>query len=145
MSTDTDEIVARAANGNAEAHAFLVGWHRYCHALDDVVDLDAEPSAAILVGRWANELYSMPFYQRHQCVLGPLVQLITCTYEDSVIWQNASLPWRQHEADVIRHAGADMVRMVAYLTGGYACMRAVSLDLRDLCYREHHDSEGKPQ
>ena len=143
--TETDQLVEKAANGSLEAARFLVAWHHYCHALDDVVDGDTLAVTIIDVGRWANDLYSTPFYQRHHAILGPLVQLITITYEDSVLWQESEPAWRRQISDVIRHAGADMVRMVAYLTGGYEAMRAISLPLREVCYREHHDSEGEPR
>lgn len=138
-----DHLVQRAANGNPEAAAFLVAWHRYCHLLDDIVDGDVPPFQSLQLARWANDLYSSPFYRAHQLALQPLIQLITCTYEDSVEMERGE-PWAKSVADVIRHTGSDMVRMVAWLTGGYEAMRDVSQPLRRLCYFEHHDAAGNP-
>ena len=140
-----DELVARVVGDNREAAAFLVAWHRYCHLLDDIVDGDASPASAIQLGRWANDLYSSPFYRANQGALAPLVQLITCHYEDSTEMVKSENAWEVHEADVIRHAGADMVRVVAWLLGGYGHMRAVSRDIRSACYHEHHDADGVPR
>ena len=136
--------MATVTAGNAEAKAFLAAWHRYCHLLDDIVDGDAPAGAAIQLGRWANDIYSCSFYRTNQAALQPLVQLITCHYEDSVEMATSEMAWERAEADVIRHAGADMVRVVAFLIGGYSHMRAVSRDIRSLCYHEHHDPEGNP-
>lgn len=131
--------------GNADAIAFLVGWHRLCHLIDDVVDGDAPARDAIKVGRWANELYSCPFYIAHRHTLQPQVLLITAIYEDSIDMAASEQAWEKREADVIRSCGADMVRLVAFIVGGYEHMRKYSRMLREHCYHEHHDDEGNPK
>lgn len=142
---DVESIVETASGNNLEAKAFLYAWHRYCHLIDDVVDGDEPPARAAQIGRWANDSYSSPFYQRYALVLGPQVQLITCHYEDSVEMENSKEKWKREVADVIRSNGADMVRMVAFLVGGYSLMRHISIPLREMCWREHHTIEGAPK
>lgn len=140
-----EELLTFVAKGNREAAAFLEAWHRYCHLIDDVVDGDAVPRDVVKVARWANELYSCPFYRDHAHMLAPIVQLITCHYEDSVDMGKSELAWERREADVIRHCGADMIRIVALMVGGYTHMQAVSRKIREQCYHEHHDEQGNPK
>lgn len=144
MSADLEQLLQKAAGGNRDALAFLVAWHRYSHLIDDIVDGDATPQHVITVGRWANELYANPFYVEHRASLGPLVQLITAEYQDSVEMEKSEQEWERIEADTIRHTGANMIRVVAYLLGGYQAMMEISRDLRSLCYWGHHDKDGKP-
>ena len=42
------------------------------------------------------------------------------------------------------HSGADVIRVVADLCGGWEAMRSISPVLRILGYEDHHDPEGKP-
>jgi len=142
---DVEELIDLASGTNPEAKAFLYAWHRYCHLIDDVVDGEEPTIKAAQVGRWANDLYSSAFYQRFSVVLGPQVQLITCHYEDSVEMEKSKERWQRTVADVIRSNGADMVRMVAFIVGGYSLMRQISIPLRALCWREHHTIEGDPK
>lgn len=144
MSTPTDELLRAICLGNIEAEAFLIGWHRYCHLIDDIVDDAVDNHEAVRVARWANDLYSTPFYQKHAAALGPLVQLITLQYEDSVAWEGADQEWKRDVADTLRHCGTDMIRMVALIVGGYDHAKKFSNDIREICHAEHHDEEGRP-
>ena len=137
------EIIKTAANGNADADVFLVGWHEYCHLIDDIVDRDANATLAIDVGAMAAALYTTPFFVEHAEKLRPLILLITCLYQDSVEMEGGET-WDRRVADVIRHTGADMIRVVALITGGYRHMRRISRDLHSICYHAHHDADGNP-
>jgi hypothetical protein len=53
--------------------------------------------------------------------------------------------WARYTSDVIRHTGADMIRVVAWLCGGYDRMLHVSIPLHRSCYLEHHDKDGNRQ
>lgn len=128
--------------GNAEAAEFLQHWRAYVHQIDDLCDghraIDTCPEVFAL----ASLVYSSKFYREHAAALFVTVQLVTCAYEDSLALAHRSEPWAAQLAEVLRHAGADMVRAVAFLTGGYAHLRRISPALHEACWREHHDATG---
>lgn len=138
------ELLRALCCGNEDAVRFLLAWREYVHLIDDIVDGDASPVDVIRVGAMANSLYSSPFYRRHTDQLYVTVQLLTVAYRDSVQWEKSTDAWRREIADVIRHSGADMVRAVALLCGGYAHLARYSLEIHTICYQEHHDAEGHP-
>ena len=138
------EILELAVNGNAEARDFLYAWHTYLHLIDDIVDGDKPAAEIVTATRWASAIYGLPFYLQHRGTLFPIIQLITCEYEDANEMAAATEPWKRQAADVLRHSGANMVRIVAFLTGGYNAMRKVSPLLREACYFNHHTSDGTP-
>lgn len=140
-----EEIVKTAANGDAEAHAFLVAWLRWIHLIDDITDGDVPARQTVLVGRWSCDLFCCPFFQRYHTSLLPLIQLMSCTFEDSLDLESSPYPHERTIADVIRHTGGDMIRLVAFITGGYELMRTVSVPLRRVCYADHHNSDGTPK
>jgi len=98
----------------------------------------------IQVGAMANTLFSSPFYRTHCDQLYLVVQLLTRAYQDSVIMEESDTPWKRATADVLRHAGADMVRAVALLCGGYEHLSRFSMDLHSMAWMEHHDAFGNP-
>lgn len=138
------EVVKTAANGQPEAEAFLVAWMRWIHLIDDVADGDLHRRNVVQVSRWACDLFCCAFFQRYRDNLLPLVQLMACTFEDSLDMESSAIKWERDIADVIRHTGADMIRIVAFITGGYDLMRHISVPLRRLCYQDHHTLDGKP-
>jgi len=130
--------------GDEDAVRFLLAWREYVHLIDDIVDGDTAPLDVIRVGAMANSLFSCPFYLRHTSQLYVTVQLLTCAYRDSVHWEHSPDAWRRQIADVLRHSGADMVRAVALLCGGYSHLCRYSLEIHTICYQEHHDAAGNP-
>ena len=134
------KLYEQAANGNADALLFLMAFHVYCHAIDDLIDGDLEKSAENILDilMQANVLYSTPFYQAHSIRLGGIIASITNTYADSVAWEKSDEPWKKSVADVIRQCGNDMVLAVAAITSGYRGMRNLSLRLREFAYKNQH-------
>lgn len=139
--TNTTQLLD-VCNGNRDAAEFLHHWRAYVHQIDDLCDghraIDTCPEVFAL----ANLVYSSKFYRENAPALVVTVQLVTCAYEDSLALAHRSEPWAAPLAEVLRHAGSDMVRAVAFLTGGYAHLRRLSVSLHEACWREHHDDAG---
>ena len=134
----------RATCGIFEAQEFLLLWRAYVHEIDDIIDGDRpQPEAILATFASAAMLYSHPFYLKHLQALRQVVLNCTNAYADSVAWEHSDVDWRAQFADHYRHFGAEMVLAVAGICGGYSHMRAISLELRAVCYNEHHDHDGK--
>lgn len=135
----------RAANGNRSALEFMVVWHEYLHEVDDLIDNEMQDKQQwIKVFAHANLVYSMDFYVSHAKELRLVVMLVTNAYCDSVLFEADSLQWKKQWADVIRHAGLEMIYAVAMICGGYDLMRSISVELKEYAHRCHHDAEGNP-
>lgn len=145
MSTPTDQLYDKAANGDRSAREYLELWNRYCHAVDDLVDAPERPSPESLLDVFvqAAVLYSHDFHRRHASTLLPVVMLVTSAYADSVKCERKE-GWAGALADVLRFSGNEMVKAVAMLTGGYPLVRDLSPVLWAVSYGEHHDAEGRP-
>lgn len=134
-----------AANGNQEALYFMVAWHEHCHEVDDLIDDHVtDPQKWLRAIANLNALYSTAFYIRYALDLRLTVMTITNAYADSLLWENDTVEWKKHWADVIRHTGLEMIYAVAYITGGYDLMRSISLQLKEYAYICHHDKDGNP-
>lgn len=138
------ELLRAICCGQEGAVDFLICWRAYVHLIDDIVDGEAPVAEVIRVGAMANTLFTSKFYRVHADALYVTVQLLTMAYRDSVEWEKSGVAWQAQIADVIRHAGADMVRAVALLCGGYAHLEKYSLEIHSVCYTEHHTTAGKP-
>lgn len=139
------EKLRQVCLGNEEAVQFLLLWSEYVHRIDDIVDMD-RTDAEFVIGTFglANRLYSHPFYLRNIASLGLLVQLVTNAYADAEAMKTSDRPWKREAADVLRHAGAEMLRAVVYLCGGYEHLRGLSERFHEVAYYEHHDQDGRP-
>ena len=140
LSQILGNIYEQAANGRDDARLFLLGWHHYCHLIDDLVDGDVTPTAETIceVLVMACKLLSTPFYQANALRLSGVVVAITNTYADSVAWERTDTAWKKQVADTIRQTGNDMIATVADITGGYRGMRSISLALREEAWRNQH-------
>lgn len=124
---------------------FLNRWRTYVHAIDDLVDGDLTgPEALLSTFAQAIPLYSHPFYLNHLRELRQIALSCTNAYADAVAWEKSPHHYQAEFADVYRHFGAEMVLAVAMICGGYEHARSFSLELRTICWMEHHDKEGKP-
>jgi hypothetical protein len=138
------QSLQRACCGNADAMDFLNRWRAYVHAIDDLVDGDLAGHEALLsTFAQAIPLYSHPFYLNHLRELRQIALNCTNAYADVVAWEKSGQPWQAQFADHYRHFGAEMVLAVAMICGGYEHARSFSLELRTICWLEHHDAAGK--
>jgi len=153
MTRDEQDLQAlnRCCLGNREAMEFLLHWRAYVHAIDDIIDGDADSQEDILAAfAQAPMLFSHPFYVKNMAALRQLVLNCTNAYADSVVWEKSAVKWQREFSDHYRHFGAEMVLAVASicagLTGksGYDHMRSISRELRTICWHEHHTPAGEP-
>lgn len=148
MNPDPAESIYQiATGGDTEAMAFLRLWANYCHRIDDIIDKPVKnPDDFLEALALANVLYSSNFYQRAPQALRMAVLLCTNDFEDSVSWENSTVEWQKRWSDVLRFAGNHMVLVVAFVCGGYARGREVSLLLREDSWKHHHSPvDGTPE
>jgi len=131
-------------NGRAEAVDFLQRWHRYCHAIDDVVDQGYSAPAFLGVLAQAIDVYSHPFYVQYAQVLRITAVTVTSAYANSVEWEKDPVGWRFRIADVLRFASIQMDEAVATICGGYEHMRRFSPVIWDFCWQRQHTEQGEP-
>lgn len=133
----------RLCRGDKEAVEWCMLHEKYAHALDDMVDQDKgyDPNEFALLCMC---LYSHRFYQRNSAVLSTVMRLAHNNWLDANEWEKSDKPWQQLEADTLRHCGADVIRVVIDLCGGWDAMREISPVLRIIAYDDHHDEQGKP-
>jgi hypothetical protein len=146
MTTNEQDLAAlkRATRGNEEAMSWLGLWRDYVHRIDDIIDGDDAGSEAVLKAfALAVDLYTHPFFLKNALRLKQLVLNCTNAYADSVAWEKSKEAWQQNFSDHYRHFGAEMVLAVATICGGYDHARSISLELRTICWMEHHTKEGK--
>jgi hypothetical protein len=142
---DHNAALRFACQDNPEAIAFLQAWNLYVHAIDDLIDGDAAgPEAVLRSYAQAIGIYTSPFFLKNLPALRQVAINTTNAYADAVAGERSAEPWRREFADHYRHFGAEMVLAVASIVGGYDHMRAVSREIRLICYHEHHDAQGNP-
>lgn len=141
-----DEFCHEVCVGQPDAMAFCHLWFNYCHAIDDLVDVEDRPNSEMLleVFALANAVFSTPFYQKHLSVLQPIVLMVTNAYADSVKWEHSTVPRRKTISDVLRCCGNEMFFTVAMICGGWKHERSVSSKIRDRSWQLQHDAADKP-
>lgn len=134
------------ACGNVEARSVLESWWEFCHAVDDVID-EQQWNADSILNAFALGLgfYSHPFYRRYALVLQMPVLLATNFYADSVVWEKEPVLWKRQWADVLRHAGNELIVAVAIIVGGFDHAQKISRALLASCYVYHADKYGTPK
>lgn len=122
------EIMARIANGDAHAFEWMWAFWNFEHVLDDLVDKDKSLTSSDVAGSLVSFVIAMtanPFYTRNSATLLPLI-ISACNRwvdgDDLATKDDAS----KIRAEVVRCGDIDIYLHVAYLTGGWEHMRAVS-------------------
>lgn len=127
------EILKLASNDDDEAFKFVLLWSSYSHKFDDLVDGDTELTAANMVecNNILQRMLSGVFYQRHPEMLGLQLYLVGEAYAASEQFKDAAPDSNEREwANFLRHAGNDVIRAVAAITGGEVLLKEVSKKLR---------------
>jgi hypothetical protein len=124
------EMYDFACKGNAEAVDFLKRAVVLFHAGDDLIDERTEAEFKIGVLMAARELYGHPFFLKHSQALHAAIRTCVSTWADSVAWERSSDPDKVNWADHARHAGVDLIFVVADICGGWGHRRAVSREWR---------------
>lgn len=129
-----------------EAVRFIQAITEYFHSVDDIIDEKIiEPERVLKVFIQAAAVYSSNFYHRYYTQLYPLILNITNVYADSIRLEHDEEPWKRYCGDVLRSVGNDIITIVVGIVSGWEAMRDVSILIREVSYKEHHDKlTGKP-
>lgn len=126
-----EEIIRQSANGNVAAEVFLRSFLTWAHWLDDVVD---EPkthaaftpeTAARIEADWMLQLTSNPFFLAHKERLLPLVLIGLNAWVDANAMPAGTIQ------DVVKGIYHEVGAITAYLTGGWAHLRATTSQCRE--------------
>lgn len=143
ISVTKEEYVSQLCCGNKLAMQWLQLWATYAHEVDDIIDGDRpDPQDILATFALAIELYSHPFYLQHLEALRQVMLNTTNLYADTVAWEKSPTPWQAQVADAMRCCGNEVTLAVALICGGYRHARRVSLQHRELCWRNQHEPEG---
>lgn len=125
-----DEILMAASNGNLQALEFLRVFARRAHWVDDVHDKQGKDPSAVIASaeaEWLLCLTSNTFFLAHRAQLVPAMILGLNAWVDSNAIQMDEKPVVR---DVVKGQWHEVVWLVAWLTGGWDKMRAVSSQFR---------------
>jgi hypothetical protein len=131
---EREQIIELAAGGNEDAQRLLTVFVGFAHTLDDVVDGDrAVPDDELLQGvlNWTCEAASNPFFQQHRAALLPVILLAVNSWLDANRWARAEDPRQRLAADVLKGQYHEVVYLVAFLTGGWRALRALTAAARE--------------
>lgn len=121
------EIIAMAANGNADAEAFLCSWVAHCRMMDDAFDRDRpvtdERMGEVFTGLMS-ELSGSQFYQVHKPMLFALMVVSINAWIDANKRSGA-------ERAVLAGMYHEVVYLVAFIVGGWRHLRHVSSECRE--------------
>lgn len=143
----TEQLVRDAANGDAAALDWLVKFHVYAHALDDLVDEDRAWPRVVALPGLLRDVVQHPFYIRHAAALSLMMELVEAHYVASVGWGQVpnAIPGGAQLSDVLRCCGNLMVSAVAIITGGRVLAQKVTAPLWENSWADHHAPDGTPR
>lgn len=114
------EVYALASGGDQDAYQWLLGFHGWCHRIDDHVDEKHEAAEVVDLCADAVVLCASRFFASHSEALAPAIASVAEQYRASLELKAPKL------VDALRIAGNQVVLLVAYLRGGRPLMREVS-------------------
>ncbi|MEW6303494.1 MAG: hypothetical protein AB1705_08495 [Verrucomicrobiota bacterium] len=130
---EKEEFYQAVGHGDEHAVRFVRTFVAYCHLLDDVVDrdqpVDDERLARESLGMMV-ELAHNPFFVAHRFSLMPLVIAGFNAWLDANRWEKSEDDNTARAADVVKGFYHEVVWHVAYLTGGWPNLRAVTAKWR---------------
>lgn len=130
-----EQLQMEVAKGNREALDFINSFNVTCHAVDDIID-EKKSDAIFVLDTFMAFINTMnhSYYLKNKTSLLPILLLCLNDYADS------NLPSEKFK-DVLRFSGNYMLKVVAFIEGGYNHMRYVSPKLNALAYKTHHDEK----
>jgi hypothetical protein len=133
------------ANGNTAGLDFLTRFHAYMHEIDDIIDeRDWNNERVLKCFASACLLYSHPFYSANRHRLGTAILVATSLYNDANKWERDPALWKRWWADVMRHAGNEVIFAVAQICGGWGHLKSLTAPMMAMSYIYHADKYGTP-
>lgn len=125
----TFEQMLEISNGDREAATFCMALRQFFHLIDDLWDRDRlvtqEHIARTIAGLFT-AVVANPFWHRHSMVLLPLIVNGLRAWLDSDIWSKQGEKWQIVAADVFKSYYHEIFYQVAYITGGWEHMSAMT-------------------
>lgn len=147
MKTKADfvKFLEKYLSPDPDALLWVLSYTTYVHAVDDIIDEEIRDEEFLLkTFEMAAVVYSSHFYVRNISALYPLIVMASNTYMDSVILEKQSEAWKRYTADHLRQTGNEVILACIQIVGGMDVRRQASMELREISYFLHHDSEGRP-
>lgn len=141
-----DALRVEAANGNRAALDYLSSVMACVELWDDLIDRDKSPSDEDINGVMLTLMVCLPaneFFSLNKSYLLPLT--ITCINA----WMDSNELKQSHDerdrqaAWWLKQMGVELYGAVAYLTGGWAHMRSVSIKARHVLMHESFEAFEK--
>jgi hypothetical protein len=133
------EAILQASNGDLAARRYLHTIAAAARTLDDLVDADHPVPAEQIIGVFQAlliEVHRNGFFQRNREFLTALHLVAMNAWLDANVWRKSNDPTERLYAHVLRDLVDEVLPATAYLTGGWAHCRAVSLRIRETFKKE---------
>lgn len=130
-----ENAIQMACKGNKDAESYLWAIARVARALDDHTDGDHDADIPRLVVDAMVNIPGNAFYLANQTRLVPVQALALNAWMDSNQWETAGGE-RSRQALVLRDYINELVQLVALIVGGWDHMRDVSMQVRELFFKE---------
>lgn len=143
---DFIDFLNKYLSPDPDALLWVLSYTVYVHSVDDIVDGDKPTKEHLLrTFEHAAVVYSNGFYQKNIHLLYSLIVMASNTYMDSVMMEGSTETWKQRTGDYLRQTGNELLLACIQIVGGIEARREASIKLRDISWRNHHTSEGKPE
>ena len=142
-SPEAIELFKEIANEDADAYQFICLFSSYGHLFDDLIDKDVSqsPESLLELSRLLLRLTTCKFYDKYRQTIMSLQILIGESYITSEKLRKDRNNIQEYQYGLfLSHAGNDMLRFVALVTGGENHLNYISGKLRELTIKEHPDS-----
>lgn len=133
------EAILQASNGDLAARRYLHTIATAARTLDDLVDADAPVPVEQIIGVFQSlliEVHRNGFFLRNREFLTALHLVAMNAWMDANTWEKSEDRTEQLYAHVLRDLINELLPAVAYLTGGWAHTRAISLRIRQTFKKE---------
>lgn len=136
---ERDRLLLEWMLGTTEAVDFLVTLFHIAEVWDDLIDKDKPVSDDQINEAFVMSLFDLgenPFYARHGAFLRPVMVLGVNAWLDSVNYERHADPHWLTWAFVLRNWYMELVSACAFVVGGFAHMRKVSMEARQFFQSE---------
>lgn len=134
-----DALRVKACNGNLDAALFLASLMDAVEIWDDLIDQDKPVGAADINRVFINLLFWLPqnkFFEANKTYILPIVMTCINAWMDSDALAKTKEEKKLHAAWWLKQMGVELYGSIAFLTGGFEHMRAVSLEAREVLAHE---------
>lgn len=143
MKNNYINFLKKYLSSNEDAYLWCLFFTLYLHTADDLVDnpsVDKKYITKFL--DFAPRVFTYPFYVQHSNILFPLICAGSLDYYTSVMFEDSKELWKRERADVLRQNINSVYLAVIEIVSGYDKKREAALEIQEISYLTHHDSNG---